>query len=186
MTETASKDINGSDTALSVDDRELRQRFIRRWDWMPARRLPADRMLGLIYLFSPRSLSNPLYAHTKGWRPQGQLQKGKKWFGKPDSFSTFSQSSSQFLLNFLSSDLKGDSMHTLWQFFTLFPNYTNLCKAKHFSPCRQAGAKCKGPDSFPQLQTSRGSSLFSNPIGHSMAQEAISATHRLTVKKSIV
>ena len=79
MTETASKDINGSDTALSVDDRELRQRFIRRWDWMPASsRLPADRMLGLIYLFSPRSLSNPLYAHTKGWRPQGQLQKGKK------------------------------------------------------------------------------------------------------------
>ena len=46
MAETASKDINGSDTALSVDDRELRQRFIRRWDdkdWMPAsRRLPAD------------------------------------------------------------------------------------------------------------------------------------------------
>ena len=43
MTETASKDINGSDTALSVDDRELRQRFIRRWDWMPASsRLPAD------------------------------------------------------------------------------------------------------------------------------------------------
>ena len=64
--------------------------------------------------------------------------------------------------------------------------YTNLCKAKHFGPCRQAGAKCKGPDSFPQLQTSRGSSLFSNPIGHSMAQEAISATHRLTVKNSIV
>ena len=64
--------------------------------------------------------------------------------------------------------------------------YTNLCKAKHFGPCRQAGAKCKGPDSFPHLQTSRGSSLFSNPIGHSMAQEAISATHRLTVKKSIV
>ena len=69
-------------------------------------------MLGLIYLFSPRSLSNPLYAHTKGWRPQGQLQKGKKWFGKPDSFSTFSQSSISFK-NFLSSDLKGDSMHTL-------------------------------------------------------------------------
>ena len=64
--------------------------------------------------------------------------------------------------------------------------YTNLCKAKHFGPCRQAGTKCKGPDSFPQLQTSRGSSLFSNPIGHSMAQEAISATHRLTVKNSIV
>ena len=52
MTETASKDINGSDTALSVDDtgaddsRDLRQRFIRRWDdkdWMPASsRLPAD------------------------------------------------------------------------------------------------------------------------------------------------
>ena len=79
MPETVSRDINDSDTALSVDDRDLRQRFIRRWDWMPAsRHLPADRMLGLIYLFSPRSLSNPLYAHTKGWRPQGQLQKGKK------------------------------------------------------------------------------------------------------------
>ena len=37
----------------------------------------------------------------------------KKLFGKPDSFSIFSQSSSKFLLNFLSSDLKGNSMHTL-------------------------------------------------------------------------
>ena len=110
---------------------------------MPASsRLPADRMLGLIYLFSPRSLSNPLYAHTKGWRPQGQLQKGKKLYGKPDSFSIFSQSSSKFLLNFLSSDLKGDSMHTLC--LSVFPPPFLLLKATGFAAGRRG--RCLSPD----------------------------------------
>ena len=83
MTETASRDINGSDTALSVDDREQmaagtsgKDLFGGGIGCQPA--AASQLMLGLIYLFSPRSLSNPLYAHTKGWRPQGQLQKGKK------------------------------------------------------------------------------------------------------------
>ena len=40
-------------------------------------------------------------------------KRAKNDLANPDSFSIFSQSSSKFLLNFLSSDLKGDSMHTL-------------------------------------------------------------------------
>ena len=40
-------------------------------------------------------------------------KRAKNYMANPDSFSIFSQSSSKFLLNFLSSDLKGNSMHTL-------------------------------------------------------------------------